>query len=143
MKARIKIKLLALAVLLALAGPATLARDEAPESYGDDYRTGDYGRVRDAEEGLTIVRAKWDHEQSVPDEGSVNSPIFPGDEIATDVGQRAEIELAGGSLVWIDRGTELTFLALPDPYAQIANNAVWALSSYDGRTRLDESVDHR
>jgi hypothetical protein len=139
MKARMNSRWLVASALLALAlgGAPALAQDGAPE-YADDYRTGDYGRVRDAENGLTIVRAQWNHEQGVSDDGVVNSPVFPGDKIRTGSDQRAEIQLASGALVWADRGTAVTFLALPDPYAEILDNTVLQLA--EGRIRVAASL---
>jgi len=90
------------ATALAVLGPggaATLAQDDLDADYGDEYASGDYGRVRHAEYGLSILRAQWDQEQDVSDEGFVNSPLFPGDEITTGSEQRVEVEvlqLAGG-----------------------------------------------
>jgi len=130
-----------LVALLLLTLPAlgtTVGLRDEPQTTGNDYQAGDYGRVRDAENGLSIVRAQWNHEQGVLDEGLVNSPIFPGDKAGTSENQRAEIQLAGGSLVWIDSETALTFLALPDPYAQVADNTVLQLGH--GRIRVSASL---
>ena len=129
-----------LAVLLAGATPV-LARDAVGnplDELGDDYAAGDYGRVRDAENGLTILRSDWDHEGGVTDEGDLNSPVFPGDRITTGGDQRVEVELAGGTLVWIDRATDMTFLSLPEPYAEIADNTVLQLAR--GRMRVSASL---
>jgi hypothetical protein len=123
---------------LLLGSGVAAAQDDAFETYGDDYRSGDYGRVRDAAQGLTILRAQWNQQQGVVDEGFVNSPVFPGDEITTGDEQRVEVELAGGTLVWVDGRTELNFLALPDPYADVADHAVLQLSA--GRIRLATSL---
>ena len=126
--------------LLLAVGGANLAQTPQgePTEVGDEYRQGDYGRVRDAESGLTIVRAEWDHKRGVSDQGAVNSPIFPGDAVSTATGQRVEVQLAGGTLVWVDDRTELDFLALPDPYADIADHAVLRLR--EGEIRLATSL---
>ena len=126
-----------LALLLLLGGGAQLAAREA--DYGDDYAGGDYGRIRDAEQGVRIVRAQWNHESGVVDESGMNAPIFPGDRMTTGSDQRVEVELAGGTLIWVDRRSDLTFLALPDPYADVADNSVLQLA--DGRLRLSSMLD--
>jgi hypothetical protein len=105
------------------------------EAYGDDYRTGDYGRVRHVEGALTLLR----EEPGAESDGEVNSPVFPGDGVLTAGADRAEIELAGGVLVRIDGATELRFLALPDPYATVRDNTVLQLSA--GTIRLTGSLD--
>jgi hypothetical protein len=129
----------AIPLLLAVVGPALAQTPQGePTEVGDEYRQGDYGRVRDAESGLTIVRAEWDHERGVSDQGTVNSPIFPGDSVSTATGQRVEVQLANGTLVWIDDRTELDFLALPDPYADFADHAVLRLR--EGAIRLATSL---
>jgi hypothetical protein len=140
MKARTKTYLLTapLVFSLLLGGGVATAQDDALETYGDDYRSGDYGRVRDAAQGLTILRAQWNQQQDVADEGFVNSPIFPGDEITTGEEQRVEVELAGGTIVWVDGRTELKFLALPDPYANVADHTVLQLAA--GRVRAATSL---
>jgi hypothetical protein len=127
----------ALALLLLLGGGTELAAREA--DYGDDYASGDYGRIRDAEQGVRIVRAQWNQETGVVDESGMNAPIFPGDRMTTGRDQRVEVELAGGTLVWVDRRSDLTFLALPDPYADVADNSVLQLA--DGRIRLSSMLD--
>ena len=125
--------LTALVALLLAGGPA-LGVGTADGDYGDEYRSGDYGRVRDAERGVTLVRADWNQEQAVRDEGGINAPVFPGDRVTTEDDQRVEVQLADGTLVWIDRHSDVTFLALPDPYAEVTDHAVLQLA--DGRLRL-------
>jgi hypothetical protein len=121
-------------VALLSIGQATAQDGTTQEPFTDDYQAGDYGRLRDAPDGVEIVRSGWNHDQGFSGDGRVNAPIFPGDETVTDDGQRAEFQLADGTLVWVDRRTELTFLALPDPYAEIADHAVLQLA--EGRMRL-------
>jgi len=90
---------------------------------GDGYEQGIYGRVRYQINGLTVRRGELTQQPLA----GTNSPVFPGDTVLTDYDQRAEIELAGGSLVRVDRGSEVTFLALPDPYAELRDNTVLQL----------------
>ena len=138
MKHAIKTACIAASTLLLLALGGSAARAQA-DDYGDDYASGDYGRVRDAEAGVTIVRAQWNHEQGVVDESGVNAPVFPGDRINTAGDQRVEIELAGGTLLWVDGHSELTALALPDPYAEVTDHTVLQLA--DGRMRMAAVLD--
>jgi len=126
-----------LCTLALVAVPAPAQEDREETVYGDDYGPGNFGRVRDAELGVTLVRADWERAEGLEYDG-VNSPVFPGDRLATDDDQRVEIELAGGSLVHIDRRTQLTFLALPDPYAEFADNTVLQLA--EGRIRVAASL---
>jgi hypothetical protein len=126
-----------IALALALAGPLLLLATGpglAQSAYGDDYESGDYGRVRHAPDGVSIVRAEWDSSGGGPEEGGINSPVFPGDSIVTASPQRAEVQLARGSVVWVDEGTEVAFLSLPDPYADIADTTLLQLAG--GRLRL-------
>jgi len=128
-----------LVVLLAI-GPAAARDATLNEPLTDDYQAGDYGRLRDAPHGVAITRSGWNHDQGFSGDGQVNAPIFPGDETVTDADQRAEFQLADGTLVWVDRHTELTFLALPAPYAEVADRAVLQLA--EGHMRLATALGH-
>jgi hypothetical protein len=109
------------ALLLAPAPPAR-AQSENPDGYGDGYQTGDYGRVRFSEGGALVVRAS--SEDDPEERAGSNTPVFPGDAVATAANERLEIELAAGSLVRIDRETRVTFQSLPSPYAKFRDNTV-------------------
>lgn len=118
-----------LTIAIALTLPALSGAAWAiPEDPYDDYQAGDFGRIRYEEHGVSVVRGT----ESSPGptaEASVNAPVFPGDSIRTDLDQRTEIQLAGGTLVRVDHGTQLTFQSLPDPYADYVDNAVLKLAS--------------
>ena len=122
---------LATAALLCLAPlpslPA-LAQADDIEAYGDEYQAGDYGRVKYVENGLTVRRSVADPSGSPEETAGINTPLFPDDSAVTGNDQRAEIELAGGTLLRLDRASELTFLSLPAPYAAIADNTVLQLA---------------
>lgn len=120
--------LLALAAFV-LAAPHASAQAEDPEAYGDGYATGDAGRIRYEENGATILRAPGTEDLDRDAAGTRNSPLFPGDTLTTDRDQRVEVELAGGTVVRADRGTEVEFLALPRPYAKFRDNTVLRLAS--------------
>jgi hypothetical protein len=108
--------------LAAFGAPGALAQTgDGPVV--DDFAAGDFGRVRLAENGATVVRA--DATGGARDDRlGTNSPVFPGDLVRTGRDQRVEIELAGGSLVRMDRDSALTFQALPDPYTEHPDNTV-------------------
>lgn len=120
-----------------LSEPAAAQTVEDPE-YGDAYRDGAYGRVRYEEGGVAILRAETEQVGGERVEAGLNTPIFPGDTASTDPRQRLEVQLAQGSLVRLDRASQLTFLALPDPYAEFVDHAVLQLA--EGALRLSASV---
>jgi hypothetical protein len=130
----------ALSLAILVASPAA-ARLPAEASQGGDYQSGDYGRIRYQINGLSVMRA----ELNLQSPAGINSPIYPGDAVQTAFDQRAEVELAGGSLVRVDAGTELTFLALPDPYASFQDNTVLqlAVGAIRVNTRLSGSEEFR
>jgi len=109
------------------AGAVTPVTAQETEALGDDYVAGDFGRLLYQENGVTVRRASVDSDPSLERVAGLNAPIFPGDGVITAFDQRAEIQLAGGSLVRIDRATDVTFLAMPDPYAEVADNTVLQL----------------
>ena len=143
--------LLAATLLLALGTTPVVAQsvqENSPgEALGDDYAGGDFGRLSYQENGVTIRRASTESDPSLERVAGLNAPIFPGDGLMTAFDQRAEVQLAGGSLVRVDRASDLTFLALPDPYAEIVDNSilqlqqgtirVQALLSDDSEFRID------
>lgn len=117
--------------LLAVPAAAQTPSDAAP---GDDYMAGVYGRVRYEENGASILRAEPEAAGEAGIVASVNLAVFPGDEVTTGADQRVEVQLAQGSLVRIDRATRLTFLSLPDPYAEHPDHSV--LQLVEGAVRI-------
>ncbi|HEX4824991.1 MAG TPA: DUF6600 domain-containing protein [Candidatus Polarisedimenticolaceae bacterium] len=114
----------ALTLMLGLAVPAFAQSDDPqPQAYSDDYLNGDYGRIRFEEGGATIVRADGNTDSG--DRAGVNAPIFPGDTLRSD--GRAEVQLADGTLLRLDHGTEVAFQALPEPGAKYQDNSVLVL----------------
>jgi hypothetical protein len=122
-----------LLAILSLTVSAELHAQEA-EPPEDAYAAGDYGRLRHQENGATLVREETGAAREFPTSGDVNAPIFPGDTLVTGPDQRAEVQLASGSVVRIDEGSEVTFLALPQPYGEIADDTVIQLA--EGTLRL-------
>jgi len=120
-------------LLVAAVPPPLRAQETAPVT--NEYADGDYGRVRYQINGLTIRRGALNYEGAA----DLNSPVFPGDSIVTGHDQRAEIELAGGTVVRIDRNSNVTFLALPSPYASFKDNTVLQIA--EGSLRIDARID--
>jgi len=118
---------LGLTTTLLLAPGHVRAQAQDPDAYGDDYQTGNFGRVRYQENDPTILRANEDAKDD--NVATVNTPIFPGDTIRTGPAGRAEIQLAGGTLVRVDRDSEITFQSLPDSRATYQDNSVLRLTS--------------
>jgi len=113
---------------LALAATLLLGRGAAAQEdpgYGDGYQEGNYGRIRYADGGASILRADGSREDG--DRSGLNAPIFPGDTVRTGSDQRVEVQLAAGTIVRLDRGTSLVFQSMPDPYAKFQDNAVLVL----------------
>src|SRR2546425_12021100 len=61
-----------------------------------------YGRVRFLEGDLSVQRTG----QGEVSEGTLNSPVPPGDRLTASDG-RAEIGLAGGAVLWLGGGARL------------------------------------
>ena len=130
------------AVLLACLCLTTLpvaGQTDAADSPGDDYRPGNYGRVRYEDNGLTIARAETDGKREFLVTGHVNTPIFEGDVLATGPNQRAEAQLANAALVRVDQHSHIVFSALPDPYPETHDKTV--LQLVQGGIRLESSLD--
>lgn len=97
------------------------------EAQQDEFQSGDFGRVRFEENGVLIERSPGGSSSALSETATLNTPIFPGDEIHTGYDQRLEVQLAAGTLIRLDRDSELVFQALPDPYAESADNVVLKL----------------
>ena len=125
MKTAARILAAAMTLALGVAAPAMAQTDDL-DAYADDYQAGNFGRVRFAEGGITILRA--DGQTDSGDRAGVNAPIFPGDALRTDSGGRAEVQLANGTLLRLDRDSEVVFQSLPEPGAKYQDNSVLVLS---------------
>jgi hypothetical protein len=90
------LRLLPIALLLGSALPA-LAWDE-------DYT---HGRIRYQEPGVVLQRA----DESSAEEAVVNTPFLPGDRVWTDRGGRVEFQFQDGTLVRLDSGSKLDYVA--------------------------------
>jgi hypothetical protein len=132
-------------VLFWLIPHPSSAQTEDPYAFDDEYESGDFGRVTYQENGVTIHRAFADPGLPPISEAGVNSPVYPGDALLTGPDQRVEVQVASGSLIRVNRATDVTFQSLPDPYAEFPDNTVLQLSEGTLRitTRLGESEEFR
>ncbi len=83
-----------------------LAAEAAPEIGAT------YARVRYFEGAVTLQREN--EEAGFVPELTVNSPLIPGDEVSTGADGRIEMQLADGSFLRLDTGSQLTLLNLAD-----------------------------
>ncbi|HEX9160492.1 MAG TPA: DUF6600 domain-containing protein [Thermoanaerobaculia bacterium] len=95
--------LLAVAVALPLSARG---RNESYISYDD---------------GGTIVRQAGDNREI---DARVNLPVFPGDEVITNRRGRAEVRLADGNVIGIDRATALHVQSVLDSYDADSNDTI-------------------
>src|SRR5436190_2862792 len=102
---KLTITLLAVAAVAATAY-AEQGRDQSYFTYDD---------------GGTIVRQASDGSEI---DAHVNLPIFPGDEVITNRRGRAEIRLADGNIIALDRSTEVRFVAINDSYNMDGNETI-------------------
>src|ERR1700738_4125365 len=65
------------------------------------------------EDGGTLVRQGDDGREV---DARVNLPLFPGDEVTTNRRGRAEIRLADGNVIALDRSTSIRFRSILDSY---------------------------
>jgi len=122
------LRFLASIVIAASLGGGALAQTDGAANVGDGYDAGDFGRVRTLDPAATLIRSDAGEQAGETLQADINSPIFAGDTLFTKPGDRAEVQLASGTLVRLDADTAVTFAALPDPYANIADNAILKLS---------------
>src|ERR1700674_3531520 len=65
------------------------------------------------DDGGTIVRQGDDGKEV---DARVNFPVYPGDEVITNRRGRAEIRLADGNVLALDRSTSIRFRSILDSY---------------------------
>ena len=73
------------------------------------------------DDGGTIVRQAEDGREI---EGRVNLPVYPGDEVITNRRGRAEIRLADGNIIALDRSTSIRFRSINDSYESDGSQTV-------------------
>ncbi len=120
-----------LAILAGLFLPLSgaLAQTDDPNAYGDDYRAGNFGRIRFQENGSTILRAQPERDVPRENAGGTNAAIFPGDSLTTARDQRVEVQLANGTVVRLDRDSQIQFESLPESGAAFQDNTVLKLAA--------------
>lgn len=96
---------------LAVALPGLAADDDRHQSY------------LSYDDGGTVVRSADDREI----EAHRNLPIYPGDQIVTARRGRAEVRLADGNIIGIDRTTALQFESILDSYEGEAGETIAVL----------------
>jgi hypothetical protein len=92
------------------AVPATVDEEEGPEVA--PARGAVYARLLYYEGGIFLRREDQSAERD--QQLAVNSPLVPGDQIWTGEDGRAEIQLADGSVLRVDRDSRLSMLNLAD-----------------------------
>jgi len=139
-----------LGMILGFAPVALASRDrdavsddgwDSEENFTNEYQSGNYGRVLEARSGARVSHENPDPTMPAEEELVRNMPVFPEDRISTLASQRVEVELADGSLVRLDDGSELFFQALPDPYADYQDNTILNLDSGAVQIRVRDLGD--
>ncbi len=89
------------------------------------------------DDGGTVVRQAEDSREI---EARVNLPVFPGDEVTTGRRGRAEIRLADGNIIALDRSTSVRFRSILDSYDGDSSQSVVELRfGHAAVVRSDES----
>src|SRR5207248_7093165 len=73
------------------------------------------------DDGGTIVRQGEDGREV---DARVNFPLFAGDEVTTNRRGRAEIRLADGNIIGLDRSTAIRFRSIFDSYDDNASQTI-------------------
>ncbi len=73
------------------------------------------------DDGGTIIRQGDDGREV---DARVNLPVFPGDEVITNRRGRAEVRLADGNVVGIDRAAAIRFRSVLDSYDSDSNDTI-------------------
>jgi hypothetical protein len=84
-----------------------------------------WARIRHLEGEFTL----YQNDISDADAGGINAPVLPGDILETSHDGRLEIQLANGSVVWLDHGTRLSVLTLADGRSRFENQTLFSLES--------------
>ncbi|MGZ5493968.1 MAG: DUF6600 domain-containing protein, partial [Thermoanaerobaculia bacterium] len=90
------------------------------------------------DDGGTVVRTGEDGKEI---DARVNLPVFPGDEVITNRRGRAEVVLADGNVVGIDRATAVRFKSVLDSYDSESNDTIFELRY--GKVAIYRSNDAR
>ncbi len=124
--------MLACAALAAVAGPA---EGRPPVSFVNEEIVPEVSSIAPAATGATAPFARVRYQEggvesrqgnALPQAVDVNYPVFAGERITTDSGQRVELQLPDGTMLRIDRDSEVMF----DDFAALdGGTSVVALAS--------------
>ena len=121
-----------LTILAVLLGCATVA------SAQDSYR---HGRILSVEPGATLQRAT----EPGAEEALPNLPFLPGDRVWTDRAGRAEFQFADGTVLRLDTGSKLDYVAHDDGGGDRVILRLWSgglyLHNRDGRGYPDFGIE--
>src|SRR5436190_1046483 len=90
------------------------------------------------DDGGTIIKQGEDGREI---EARVNLPVFPGDEVTTSRRGRAEIRLADGNIIALDRSTTVRFQSILDSYD--GDNAQTVVELRSGHVAIERDDDSR
>jgi hypothetical protein len=90
------------------------------------------------DDGGTVIKQGEDGREI---EARVNLPVFPGDEITTSRRGRAEIRLADGNIIALDRATTVRFVSILDSYD--GDNAQTIVELRSGHVAIERDDDTR
>jgi hypothetical protein len=121
-----------LTILAVLLGSATVA------SAQDSYR---HGRILSVDPGVTLQRAT----EPGAEEALANLPFLPGDRVWTDRAGRAEFQFADGTVLRLDTGSKLDYVAHDDGGGDRVILRLWSGALYlhnrDGRGYPDFGIE--
>ncbi len=116
-----------LASPLAAQTPDQGSADPAIVEYADETAGQEgavYGRLRYLEGAVTLRRDSVERSDLV-----INDPVLPGDVLTTLAEGRCEIQLADGSVLKLDNGTEVVLQSLSDSANQLENTTILQLGA--------------
>jgi hypothetical protein len=123
-------RLTTLAVLFGSVAAVASAQDSYP-----------HGRVLSVEPGVTLQRAT----EQAAEEAAPNLPFLPGDRVWSDRAGRAEFQFADGTLLRLDSGSKLDYVAHEEGSGGRVILKLWSgglyLHARDGRGHPDFAVE--
>src|SRR2546421_7594946 len=90
------------------------------------------------DDGGTIIKQGEDGREI---DARVNLPVFPGDEVTTSRRGRAEIRLADGNIIALDRSTTIRFVSILDSYD--GDNAQTVVELRTGHVAVERDDDSK
>src|SRR2546428_13279684 len=89
-----------------------------------------------SDDGGTMIKQGEDGREI---DARVNLPVFPGDEVTTSRRGRAEIRLADGNIIALDRSTTVRFQSILDSYD--GDNAQTVVELRTGHVAIERDND--